>query len=284
MEILDNVSRLLGDDLKKTIEPGARLRVAASCFSIYAFEALKAELEKVESLQFIFTSPTFVPGEQGTIELKALNLSGAFDHPKPLELVKRCLQLASTGDDLIVDFFGGASTTAHAVLAQNADDGARRRFILVQWPEDTGAETEANLRTIADVGKERIRRAGRQIRSDLVNVSSDLDVGFRVLKVDTSNMKDVYYTPDSIKQDDLLSYTDNIKEDRTAEDLLFQVLVDWGLDLTLPVEQQTIAGKPVFLVDGNALAACFENQRGADLQAAEPRHGSEGAVTAGGNS
>lgn len=149
---------------------------------------------------------------------------------------------------------------------------------MVQLPEACHEQTaafRAGYRTIAEIGKERIRRAGANIRAELkaqiegelpgsdrheeiTSKLANLDTGFRVLKIDTSNMKDVYYAPDAVKQDDLVAHTDNIKEDRTAEDLLFQVLVDWGVDLALPIEQQQIDGKTVFFVDGNALVACFE--------------------------
>ena len=148
MQIIDNINNLLGDDLKQTVKPSAKLRIAASCFSIYAFGASKRELESVESLEFIFTAPS-------------LGLS-------------------------------------------------------------------------------------------------ELDLGFRVLKIDTSNMKEVYYTPDAVSQDLLAGQVDNIREDRTSEDLLFQVLLDWGVDLALPIAREAIAGKNVFFVDGDALAACFE--------------------------
>jgi adenine-specific DNA-methyltransferase len=132
---------------------------------------------------------------------------------------------------------------------------------MVQLPEPTPPDSDAfkrGFKTIADLSKERIRRAGAKIKAEKASALTDLDVGFRVLKVDTSNMKDVYYTPDSVKQDDLIAHSDNIKADRQPEDLLFQVLVDWGVDLALPIAQEKIAKKTVFFVDGNALAACFE--------------------------
>ena len=145
----------------------------------------------------------------------------------------------------------------------NAEDGGKRRHIMVQLPEACDAKSEAlkaGYKTIAEIGKERIRRAGKLIKQS--NADKDgidqLDIGFRVLKIDTSNMKDVYYAPDAVTQNDLLGQVDNIREDRTPEDLLFQVLLDWGVDLALPITQETIAGKNVFFVDGNALAACFE--------------------------
>ncbi len=180
-----------------------------------------------------------------------------FITPKPTKLLARILQLATTqdGNDVVLDFFGGSGTTGHAVLAANAQDNGQRRFILVQYPEPTGSEPYS---TIADLAKDRLRKAGTGLRSDTALTAPNLDIGFRVLKIDTSNMRDVYYAPDALEQGDLLAQVDNIRPDRTPEDLLFQVLVDWGLDLALPITQETIAGKSVFFVDGNALAACFD--------------------------
>ncbi|UOG92549.1 MAG: site-specific DNA-methyltransferase [Candidatus Thiothrix sulfatifontis] len=161
----------------------------------------------------------------------------------------------------MLDFFSGSGTTAHAVMALNAEDGGQRKFIMVQLPEVTDAKSEAfkaGYKTIAEIGKERIRRAGSKIKAENALTAPNLDVGFRVLKIDSSNMKDVYYTPDAIQQIDLLEQISNIRPDRTPEDLLFQVLLNWGVDLTLPITQETIAGKTVFFVDDNALAACFD--------------------------
>jgi adenine-specific DNA-methyltransferase len=198
--------------------------------------------------------------EQATNLLKEL-FGGAsvFDTPKPVDLIKRAI-LLSVDEGIVLDFFAGSGVTAHATLDLNAEDGKKRSFILVQLPELCSEDSEAlklGYKTIADVCKERIRRAGTKVAGITVS-TSDLDIGFRVLKIDTSNMKDVYYAPDEVKQDDLVAHIDNIKEDRVPEDLLFQVLVEWGVDLALPIERQTIAGKTVFFVDGNALAACFD--------------------------
>jgi adenine-specific DNA-methyltransferase len=185
-----------------------------------------------------------------------------FETPKPTKLLKRILQIAtSTGDGaLVLDFFAGSGSMAHATFALNAEDGGNRRAISVQIAESLHLETgnDHSLQTIADVCKERIRNAGKKIKSETALTAPDLDIGFRVLKIDTSNMREVYYTPDSLQQGDLLSQVDNIRADRTPEDLLFQVLVDWGLDLALPIVEKTITGKTTFFVDGNALAACFD--------------------------
>ncbi len=182
--------------------------------------------------------------------------------PKPTSLIRRLLQLAAYQKDAIVlDFFAGSGTTAHAVLSFNAEDGGTRRFIAVQLPESCSQESdafEAGYSTISDVCKERIRIAGGRVRANAGLTNPDLDVGFRVLKIDTSNIADVFYAPDAVNQTDLEGFTDNIKPDRTPEDLLFQVMLDWGVDLALPIARQTIQGHEVFFVDGNALAACFD--------------------------
>jgi adenine-specific DNA-methyltransferase len=143
----------------------------------------------------------------------------------------------------------------------NASDGGNRKVISVQIPEPTApgsAARETGYSTIAEIAKERIRRSGKKVLEGDCHRGWNRDIGFRVLKLDTSNMQDVYYRPDQVDQKDLLSDVENIKPDRTAEDLLFQVLVDWGVDLTLPVQRKVVQGKIVFFVDGNALVACFE--------------------------
>ena len=186
-----------------------------------------------------------------------------FDTPKPIELLNRIIQLTTDRNDLIFDFFSGSSVTANAVMSLNAEDGGKRKFIMVQLLEACDEKSEAykaGYQTIAEIGKERIRRAGKKIKSENADKEgiAQLDIGFRVLKIDSSNMKDVYYTPDAVRQGDLVDQIDNIRDDRTPEDLLFQVLLDWGVDLTLPITQEAIAGKTVLFVDDNALAACFD--------------------------
>ena len=197
------------------------------------------------------------------------NSDSVFDTPKPTRLLKRMLELATSPkeDALVVDFFAGSGSTLHAVFAQNAEDGGNRRAILVQLPDPLSppAPQGQALQTIADICRERIRRAGASIKAEAGLAAPDLDIGFRVLKIATSNMKDVYYTPDQSKQRELLSQVSNVKEDRTPEDLLFQVLVDWGVDLALPITQEVIAGFTVFFVDTNALAACFDANLTEDL-------------------
>ena len=204
--------------------------------------------------------------QHGTNEI--INLFGHaqyFSFPKPSKLIQKLIQIGLNGssNNIILDFFAGSATTAHAAMQLNTEDGGKRKFIMVQLPEKCDEKSEAfkaGYKTIAEISKERIRRAGKKIKDENAIVASALDVGFRVLKIDNSNMVDVYYTPDNIQQNLLPLLTDNIKIDRTTEDLLFQVLLDWGVDLTLPITKETIADREVFFVDGNALAACFEKK------------------------
>jgi adenine-specific DNA-methyltransferase len=207
--------------------------------------------------------------KEATLELKALfDGSAPFDTPKPVKLMRRLLELCTGDGDLVLDFFAGSATLAHAVLELNATDGMQRRFIMIQAAEPCGEASDAyrnGWRTIADVGKERVRRASAKIVGELGLASSKLDAGFRVLKVDSSNMKDVYYRPDEATPSLLGGHVDNIKDDRTDEDLLFQVLLDWGVDLSLPIAKETIAGRPVYFVDKDALAACFASGVNEDL-------------------
>ena len=183
-----------------------------------------------------------------------------FDTPKPVGLIQTLIQL-SCDEGIVLDFFAGSSTTAEAVFELNAVDGKNRRFILVQLPEVPGSETEAykaGYRKISEISLDRIRLSGKQIKSREATEAWDKDVGVRLLKLDTSNMADVYYAPDALDKAKFDLFVDNIKPDRTPEDLLFQVMLDWGVDLALPISKQSIQGKDVFFVDGNALAACFD--------------------------
>ncbi|QHI70497.1 site-specific DNA-methyltransferase [Tichowtungia aerotolerans] len=206
-----------------------------------------------------------------------------FSFPKPSNFIVKLLQVGLTGpSDILVDYFSGSASSAHAVMKMNAADGGNRKYIMVQLPEACDEKSEAfkaGYKTIAEVGKERIRRAGQKIKEeleakqkaaakepDLLSDQSAIDnpqsampdVGFRVLKVDESNMNDVWYTPDQLKQEDLDLFTAHIKEDRTAEDLLFQVMLDWGVPLSAKIEKQSIDGKAVWLVNENDLLACFD--------------------------
>lgn len=184
-----------------------------------------------------------------------------FENPKSIDLIMELIRLVDDKDFTILDFFAGSATTADATLRLNAEDGGRRRFVMVQIPEATpegSVAREAGFASLTDISKERIRLAGMRLNEDETHPDWNRDVGFRVLKVDTSNMKDVYYRPDELNQADLLDMVDNVKPDRTPEDLLFQVLVDWGVNLTLPIRREEVMGKTVFFVDDNALIACFD--------------------------
>jgi adenine-specific DNA-methyltransferase len=183
--------------------------------------------------------------------------------PKPIGLLKRIAALSLSEDDIALDFFAGTSSTAHSIMQLNAEEGGNRKFIMVQLQEQCEEKTKAyelGYKNIADISKERIRRAGKKIKDENATTASDLDIGFRVLKIDSSNAKDIYYTPDAINQEELALQVDHIKEDRTAEDLLFQVMLDWGVDLALPISKESIQGKDVYFVDENAIAACFDTQ------------------------
>lgn len=182
-----------------------------------------------------------------------------FEYSKPVELLERCLALYTNQDSLILDFFSGSATTAHAVMQLNAEDGGNRKFIMVQLPELTDEKSEAykaGYMNICEIGKERIRRAGKKIKEESPLTTQNLDTGFRVLKLDTSNMEDVYYTPQEFSIKNL--FTENVKADRTSEDLLFQVMLDLGIELSAKIEAKQIAGKSVHFVDDNYLVACFD--------------------------
>ena len=183
-----------------------------------------------------------------------------FEFPKSAKLVGYLANMITRNDDIILDFFSGSATTAHAVMQLNAEDNGKRKFIMVQWPEACPPDSEAakaGYRNICEIGKERIRRAGKKIKSENPLTTQDLDIGFRVLKAQPSCMTDIYYTPDETRQQHLRLF-DNIKPDATPEDLLFQALTDWGVELHLPIAPKTIKGKKVFFVDHNSLAACFD--------------------------
>ena len=198
--------------------------------------------------------------EYGTNFLTNLMGKRYFDYPKSIFAVIDSLKVANAHrSSLILDFFSGSATTAHAAMLLNAEDSGRRQFIMVQVPEPTSEESEAykaGLKTICDIGMERIRKAGKKIKDDSPLTTQGLDVGFRVLKLDSSNMKNVYYTPKEFNELDL--FEDNIKEDRSEEDLLFQIMIELGIELSAKIEKTSIAGKTVWSVNGGYLMACFD--------------------------
>ena len=202
--------------------------------------------------------------QEATQEVKNLFDGHAyFDYPKPVRLLKKIIQIGTHDDSIVLDFFSGSATTAHAMIQLNTEDNGHRKFILVQLPEMTAIDSDAykaGYKNICEIGKERIRRAGRKIKEDAgLTAPADLDIGFRCLRLDESNMKPVYYTPDEVGQQDLFSLVDNVKEDRTPEDLLFQVMLDLGVLLSSPIEVKEIAGKRVFNVAEGFLLACFDH-------------------------
>ncbi|MDD4659246.1 MAG: site-specific DNA-methyltransferase [Massilibacteroides sp.] len=210
--------------------------------------------------------------QEGAKEVTALLEAGAFDGPKPVRLLRRLLTLANTQQDsIILDFFSGSATTAHAVMQLNAEDGGSRKYIMVQLPETTDENSEAykaGYKNICDIGKERIRRAANKIKEEkrakaekegmFADFEDTQDYGFRVYRLADSNMQDVYYRPQDYKQETLDLFDDNIKPDRTPDDLLAQVMLDWGLPLSYKIEQATINGKLVFKVAQDSLFACFD--------------------------
>lgn len=199
--------------------------------------------------------------QEGAKEVVALfGDKGVFDGPKPVRLLQRLITLANLKDDSIVlDFFSGSATTAHALIKTNAEKDTHCKFIMVQLPEEVSeTKKDQGYKTICEIGKERIRRAGKKIKEENADKEGidKLDIGFRVLKLDSSNMQDVYYTPQEFTMNDL--FADNVKPDRTAEDLLFQVMLDLGVELSATIEQRTMNGKQVFFVNDNYLVACFD--------------------------
>jgi adenine-specific DNA-methyltransferase len=243
-KLLSDGKIIFGDDHTKLIELKA-----------YAHEYQ----EKLSSL-------IEIDGRSGAYDVRELfpEYRTVFENPKPTKFLQRFIPLILKGnDEIFLDFFAGSASSAHALIDLNAKDGERRRFVMVQVPERCNEKTDPfkkGVKSIAELSKERIRRAGKKVVQDNAGKPGidKLDIGFRVLKIDSSNMKEVFYTPDAVSQDLLSDQVNNIREDRTSEDLLFQVLLDWGVDLALPITQESIAGKAVYFVDGNALAACFE--------------------------
>ena len=197
-------------------------------------------------------------------EVKALfDNKKFFDFPKPVSYVKQMVQIVTSFDSIVLDFFSGSATTAHAVMQLNAEDGGKRKFIMVQIPEACAENSEAfkaGYKNVCEIGKERIRRAGRKIKEECPLTTQELDIGFRCLRLDTSNMKDVYYRPDELGQAELDGLIDNMKEDRTPEDLLFQVMLELGAELSSKIEDKTLGGKKVLCVEDNYIAACFDKE------------------------
>ena len=210
--------------------------------------------------------------KNGVSDLQEIGLNKFFDYPKPVSLVKEFVQgvtiLSKNDNDVILDFFSGSATTAHAVMQLNAEDGGNRKFIMVQLPELTDEKSEAykaGYKTICEIGKERIRRAGAKIKAENPLTTQHLDTGFRVLKLDSSNMKDVFYSPKDTAQQDLFSLVDNVKPDRTSGDLLFQVMLELGATLDSKIEESMVDGKTIYNVGDGYLVACFDQEVSEDV-------------------
>ena len=220
------------------------------------------DADGTERLGKMFSIIENIYTQHGTNEMISLmGNAKIFPFPKPSSFVKQLLPLASDKDSIVLDFFSGSATTAHAVMQLNAEDGGHRKFIMVQLPEKCDEASEAykaGYKNICEIGKERIRRAGDKIKSESPMTTQDLDIGFRVLKLDDTNMKDVYYAPDDYDQGMLAGLESNIKEDRTDLDLLFGCLIDWGLPLSLPYKSEKINGCTVHTYNDGDLIACFD--------------------------
>ncbi len=243
-------------------------------FDIFVKDYLNnGDAERTRKFKSVLDDSSF-NNQNGTQEVKALLEGEYMSFPKSMEYIKTITLMGASYDSLVLDFFSGSATTAHAVMQLNAEDGGKRKFILVQLPEATDEKSEAykaGYKNICEIGKERIRRAGKKIVEDQEkkrmeeglfagsSTGSDarpLDIGFRVLKLDSSNMQDVYYSPEQFNEN--LLFEDNIKHDRTDEDLLFQAMIELGIELSAKIEQREIAGKTVWSVADNYLMACFD--------------------------
>ena len=220
------------------------------------------DTDGTERLGKMFSIIENIYTQHGTNEMISLmGNAKIFPFPKPSSFVKQLLPLAADKDSIVLDFFSGSATTAHAVMQLNAEDGGHRKFIMVQLPEpcdETSEAYKAGYKNICEIGKERIRRAGEKIKAESPMTTQDLDIGFRVLKLDDTNMKDVYYAADDYSQDMIAGLESNIKDDRTDLDLLFGCLIDWGLPLSLPYRSEQIDGCTVHTYNGGDLIACFD--------------------------
>lgn len=225
--------------------------------------------KRIETVQEQLKSIFYEDGRISTKQLEALfGEKKIFNNPKTIGLVKRIIEFSSNKDSIILDFFSGSATTAHAVMQLNAEDGGKRKFIMVQLPEKCDEKSEAykaGYKNICEIGKERIRRAGKKIKEESPLTTQDLDTGFRVLKLDSSNMQDVFYNPSAMTQSLLDSTVDNVKPDRTPLDLLFQVMLELGKPLSARIEEREVDGKKYYAVDGNDLIACFDDDLGNEV-------------------
>lgn len=216
--------------------------------------------EKVSEAKSKLYSIIKVLSEEGKKELDEFGIKG-FSYPKPLNLITQIIDAGTSSDSLILDFFSGSATTAHAVMQLNAEDGGKRKYIMVQLPEQTPEKSEARkagYNTICEIGKERIRRAGAKIQAE--HPEATIDTGFRVLRLDSSNMEKVYFEPAALSQENIFAQVDSVKYDRTELDLLFGCMVDWGVQLSYPLRKEEVAGKHLHIVNEGALVACFDKE------------------------
>lgn len=249
----------LQDTLERQIKEGTRINLSKSLVISYKKAAYNAEVPP----NFIDEKVGVETTENAGRYLDTLIGPKIFDYPKPVSLMAYFINFFIEKDEnaIILDFFSGSGSTAESVISLNSKDKGNRRFIMVQLPEKTDADSNASkagYANICEIGKERIRRAGKKIREEAGQAAEGLDTGFRVLKLDSSNMEDVFYTPDKFEPSLLDSLVDNIKEDRSGEDLLFQVMLNLGIDLSSKIERKEVAGKEVFSVDDDYLLACFD--------------------------
>lgn len=251
--------RMLEKDFWKMVDEG-RIIFGKTGDSAPATKLYLSEVQSGLVPRTIWLSNEVGHTQEGKREIQALFPENVpFDTPKPTRLLKQLIQIATNDNDIIMDYFSGSASTADAVMQLNAQEKGHRKFLMVQIPEEFEGEYVSDKpKNICEIGKERIRRAGRKIKEETPLNTKELDVGFRVLKCDTSNMKDVYYSPSDYEADLFDFMTDNIKEDRTPEDLLFQVMLDLGVTLSSKIEETVIADKKVFNVADGFLIACFD--------------------------
>jgi adenine-specific DNA-methyltransferase len=200
--------------------------------------------------------------QEGKQETNRLFGSSVFDYPKPVRLIKRILEISTEDKDIVLDFFSGSATTAHATILLNSERNENRKYIMVQIPEEIDVKSEAGkagYKNICEIGEERIKRAGKQIKADVGVLGENLDIGFRVLKLDSSNMNDVFHNPNILNQNMLDQLVGNVKDDRTALDLLFQVMLELGIELSAKIEERELHSKKYFVVNENDIVACFDN-------------------------
>ena len=238
--------------------------------NVPAMKRFLSELRKTGITPMTIWKHTEVDHSQGATQKLAKLFDGKkyFDYPKPVTLIERCLQLYSDKDSIILDFFSGSGTTAHAVMQLNAEDGGNRKYIMVQLPEETPEDSEARkagYNTIPEIAKERIRRAGKKIKEESPLTTADLDTGFRVFRLDEGNYEDVKRSPKEFKQDQLDLFLNNIKADRNDLDLLFGCMLDWGVQLSLPMTQEVVDGKTIYTVNDGDLVACFAENVSEDV-------------------